>query len=415
MVSRTPEVVTEPPGKMVRAESSLSQVDVEILNKQKAAPPLVKYHSQANISFTNVPSQDTSGWKKLFRQKSGVLGVMHNLTKRNRLVSKHGRINAYTRDDGQQNHRFLKDFFTSTIDLSWSVIFMGFAASFFLSWLVFAVVWYLVAFVHGDLVEDKPKEHVVCVDNIKDFTSCFLFSLETQHTIGYGGRATTEQCSMAIIVMSLQSILGVVIQACMAGIVFAKFTKPSHRGETIMFSKNALISLRNGSLYLMVRLTDLRPSHLIECHVSGHFLAKKTTKEGEVVPYHLETMKFGSSMEDEDSDYLQLFFPLVVAHKIDASSPLFELSPKDLQAKQFEIILSLEGTTPETGNTIQVRTSYLPSEILWGQRFQHTTVAYDKDASKFGITYSTIDAMEDDNTPRMSAKILEEMGDEENS
>ena len=32
----------------------------------------------------------------------------------------------------------------------------------------------------------------------------------------------------------------------------------------------------------MVRLADLRPSHLIECHVSGHFLAKKTTKEGEV-------------------------------------------------------------------------------------------------------------------------------------
>ena len=46
------------------------------------------------------------------------------------------------------------------------------------------------------------------------------------------------------------------MQACMAGIVFAKFTKPSHRGETIMFSKNALISLRNGSLYLMVRLED---------------------------------------------------------------------------------------------------------------------------------------------------------------
>ena len=114
-------------------------------------------------------------------------------------------------------------------------------------------------------------------------------------------------------------------------------------------------------------------------------------------------------MQDEESEYLQLFFPLVVAHKIDSASPLYELSPKDLQAKQFEIIVSLEGTTPETGNTIQVsllfwvqdqslqkhlkiihlqkilidpgeieitidclevRTSYLPSEILWGQRFE---------------------------------------------
>ena len=42
----------------------------------------------------------------------------------------------------------------------------------------------------------------------------------------------------------------------------------------------------------------------------------------------------------------------------------------------------------------------MPNEILWGQRFQHTTVAYDKEASKFGITYSTIDAIEDDSTPR---------------
>ena len=68
----------------------------------------------------------------------------------------------------------------------------------------------------------------------------------------------------------------------MAGIVFAKFTKPAGRAETIMFSKNALITLRNGALYLVVRLGDLRPTHLIECHVSGHFISKETTEEGEV-------------------------------------------------------------------------------------------------------------------------------------
>ena len=47
-------------------------------------------------------------------------------------------------------------------------------------------------------------------------------------------------------------------QVCMAGIVFAKFTTPTSRAETIMFSKNALISMRNGSLYLLVRMADLR-------------------------------------------------------------------------------------------------------------------------------------------------------------
>ena len=66
------------------------------------------------------------------------------------------------------------------------------------------------------------------------------------------------------------------LQACMAGIVFAKFTKPTMRAETILFSKNALVTLRqeqifikteiirklhfyrNGSLYLVCRIADLR-------------------------------------------------------------------------------------------------------------------------------------------------------------
>ena len=53
-------------------------------------------------------------------------------------------------------------------------------------------------------------------------------------------RATTEECPMAIIIMCIQSIAGVIIQACMAGIIFAKFTVPRNRGETIIYSKNAL-------------------------------------------------------------------------------------------------------------------------------------------------------------------------------
>ena len=110
--------------------------------------------------------------------------------------------------------RFLKDFFTSLIELSWWWTIFWFSASFFLSWLLFGVVWFLVAIVHGDLDPEylaAHPDHVVCVDNIEDFTTAFLFSVETQHTIGYGGRATSNQCAFAIIVMCIQSIVGVII------------------------------------------------------------------------------------------------------------------------------------------------------------------------------------------------------------
>lgn len=333
-------------------------------------------------------------------------GVTDLLTKRNRLVSKHGKINTSRRVEDQEE-TFVEEFFISLIDLRWSVTFIGFAASFFFSWLGFAVLWYLVANIHGDLEENLPSSHTKCVTAIKDFTSCFLFSIETQHTIGYGGRSTTEQCSIAIILMSLQSILGVAIQACMAGIIYAKFTKPISRGETIIFSKNALISLRNGSLWLLVRLADLRPHHLIESHVTGQFLASISTEEGELIPHHLETIKFSSSMEEE-IDYIQLYWPLVVGHKIDSSSPLYEISARDLQKRLFEIIITLEGTTPETGNTVQVRTSYLPSEVLWGQRFQHSAVEYDSKEDKYAVTYKSLNLFEQDMTPMGSAKELDE-------
>jgi len=351
---------------------------------------------------------DKSGASKIswnpFRKKSGLMRVMHAQTKKNRVVSKHGRINTFSRsEETNENHRLLKDFFTSMIDLSWSWTLFSFAASFYISWLVFAVIWYLVVYTHGDLADSKPDNHTVCVDHIVDFTSCFLYSLETQHTIGYGGRAVTEECPIAVVVMSLQSIVGVVIQACMAGIVFAKFTKPTSRAATILFSKNALITLRNGSFYLVVRLADLRPTHLIECHVSGHFMAKETTEEGEEIPYHLASMAFGSNL-DGTTDYIQPFWPIMLSHKIDESSPLYSLAPRDFQAKQFEIIVTVEGVTPETGCSVQVRTSYLPSEILWGQRFEHSTVDYDKNMAKYAVSYFSLNNFIQDRTPRCSAR-----------
>jgi len=377
----------------VKVETSVSDSTVGILSPNFFGRPL-----ESMIDTTRK-------WNP-FHKKCAILGVMKAISKRNRVVSKHGHVNTYRKEeDTEQNHRYLKDCFISMIDMPWHWTILSFGASFYISWLVFAVLWYIVALEHGDLEEDRDPDKV-CVDKLHDFTSCFLFSLETQHTIGYGGRATTENCVPAILLMSVQSIVGVIIQACMAGILFAKFTKPTMRAETFIFSKNALISVRNGSLYLMVRIGDLRQTHLLESHISGHIVKKRTTLEGEVIPYMIEKMEFGSHL-DGSEEYLQLLWPMVVSHKIDSSSPLYNLNPRDILDSQFEIILTLEGVTPETGNTIQVRSSYLPNEILWGYRFEQTCVAYDKKVAKYAVSFKTINSIRPDRTPRCSAEELE--------
>ncbi len=67
------------------------------------------------------------------------------------------------------------------------------------------------------------------VFQVDGFAASFLFSLETQHTIGYGSRQTTTECVEAMVVMSTQSILGCLIQAFMVGLVFAKLSTPNKR------------------------------------------------------------------------------------------------------------------------------------------------------------------------------------------
>lgn len=79
--------------------------------------------------------------------------------------------------------------------LGWTIA--VFAMNFILSWLLLGVVWYLIAYAHGDIeyFEQMDKtsnaeefetksNHTPCVTEIKTFLSAFLFSLETQHTIG---------------------------------------------------------------------------------------------------------------------------------------------------------------------------------------------------------------------------------------
>ena len=84
------------------------------------------------------------------------------------------------------------------------------------------------------------------------------------------------------------------VKACMTGIVFAKFTKPAHRGKTIVFSDQALVTMRNGAFYLLCRVGDLRPTHLIESHISAYmmrssrsrFPLNKRLKRDIMMPFH---------------------------------------------------------------------------------------------------------------------------------
>lgn len=253
-------------------------------------------------------------------------------------------------------------------------------------------------------VSTADSNWVPCVFNIYSFTSCFLFSIETQHTIGYGVRTTTEECPEAIFIMCFQSIYGVMVQAFMVGIVFAKMTRPKQRTQTLLFSKQAVVCQRDGHLVLMFRVGDIRKSHIIGASVRAQLIKSYQTKEGEVNPQYVTELSVGTDGCDSD---LFFIWPMIVAHRIDESSPFYNMSATDMLQEKFEIVVILEGTVESTGQTTQARSSYLNMEILWGHRFL-PVVSYNTDRQGYDIDYSRFNETMSVDTPLCSAHELAE-------
>ncbi|XP_056243455.1 potassium inwardly rectifying channel subfamily J member 11, like [Seriola aureovittata] len=325
-------------------------------------------------------------------------------SQRARFITKTGSCNVAHKNIREQG-RFLQDVFTTMVDLKWQHSLLIFTSAFLCSWMLFAMIWWLMAFAHGDLEPRDPEGEpgpVPCVTAIHSFTSAFLFSIEVQVTIGFGGRMVTEECPLAITVLIIQNILGLIINAVMLGCVFMKTAQANRRAETLIFSRHAVIAPRNGRPTFMFRLGDLRKSMIISATVQLQVIRRTVTAEGEVIPVCQLDIQVENPLR---SNGIFLVSPLIISHTMERGSPLYELSAQSLASEDLEIIVVLEGVVETTGITMQARTSYTPEEILWGRRFVSIITEEDGrycvDYSKFGNTVPV-------RMPSLSAKELDQ-------
>ncbi|KAM4652185.1 ATP-sensitive inward rectifier potassium channel 11-like [Discoglossus pictus] len=302
-----------------------------------------------------------------------------------RFVAKNGACNVAHKNIREQG-RFLQDVFTTMVDLKWHHSLLIFTMSFICSWMLFAMAWWLIAFAHGDLGPHRSAI-VPCVTNIQSFTSAFLFSIEVQVTIGFGGRMVTEQCPLAITILIIQNISGLIINAVMLGCIFMKTAQANRRAETLIFSRHAVIACREGKFRFMFRVGDLRKSMIISASIKIQVVKKTTTSEGEVIPISQVDIQVENPLR---TNSIFLVSPLIISHTIDEKSPLYNYSAYDLCNQDIEVVAILEGVVETTGITTQARTSYLPEEIRWGHRFVPIVTEeegrYSVDYSKFGKT-----------------------------
>lgn len=321
---------------------------------------------------------------------------------RHYIIRRNGDINLTYANLRQRRSRYLQDLYTTLVDVQWRWTLLVFFLGFIISWLCFAFIWYMIIKVHGD--DQENLDHTPCINNVKTFTGSFLFSIETQHTIGYGYRYITEECPEGVLIMCIQSITGVILQAFMVGVVFAKLTRAKQRSNTIIFSRQACICLRDGNLCLLFRIGDMRKSFIIGASVMAQVVRRRSTDEGEVIPFHQYDVTVGS---DDGSEKLFFIWPMTIVHVINQNSPFYNMSAVDLMNENFELVVYLEGTTESTGNTMQARFSYQPSDILWGHRFENM-ISFDKSSDNYAVDFREFNKTREIPTPLCSARELEE-------
>lgn len=188
------------------------------------------------------------------------------------------------------------------------------------------------------------------------FWRAFFFSVESLSTVGYGHIVPSNFA--AHLLMTIESIVGVLCVALVTGMAFARFSRPVVR---IAFSKWAVVAPFRDGRALMIRLANRRTSQLLQVQARVIF----SRFEG---PADRRTRRYYPLTLDRDQvNFLPLAWTIV--HPIDADSPLAGRTVEELREEGGEILVLLTAVDEIHAQLIHSRTSYTFDEMAWNARF----------------------------------------------
>jgi inward rectifier potassium channel len=193
------------------------------------------------------------------------------------------------------------------------------------------------------------------------FADAFFFSVQTMATIGYGKMVPVGL--IANLLASGEALTGLLTFALVTGLVFSKFSRPTAR---VRFTRNAVISLRDGVPSLMFRMANVRANQIVEAQIHVVLARQERTLEGEEVRrfYDLELARYNNAIFTNS---------WTAIHPINPNSPLYSASAESLNASDAGIVVSLTGIDETFSQTVYARYYYDAEDIIWGARLADIT------------------------------------------
>lgn len=228
------------------------------------------------------------------------------------------------------------------MSLTWPRFFAGAVGVYLFANLVFATIYFL-----GDQA----------INNAHTFLDHLFFSVETLATVGYGNMSPAT--IYGHVVATAEIITGMLSIAVMTSLVFARFSKPTAR---VLFSNVAVIARYGGVPTLMLRVANQRHSYILEATASLTLLRDETTPEG-----HSLRRFYDLKLERARSPMFALSWQIM--HRIDASSPLYGVTPEALREGDMRLAVTLSGVDESFAAAVISRHDYASEEIVFDKKF----------------------------------------------
>lgn len=260
-----------------------------------------------------------------------------------RTLRKDGSYNIERR--GMPRRRFAQDVYHHLLNLKWRWL-IAYIATLYMSVNALFALLYL------------GLGHAISNARPGSFEDAFFFSVQTLATIGYGSMAPMTRYAHTVV--TIESILGILAVGSLAGVSFARLSRPKAR---VLFSDRIVVRPRNGVPHMQFRIANWRTNLIVEAGLKVYLLMAQRTTEGEVqrVPVELKLVRPFSPV---------FFLTWTVMHAVDETSPFFgEDAIAKLKSSGAELFASLTGYDQTLGQIVHAYTEYKLDEIVHNAKF----------------------------------------------
>jgi inward rectifier potassium channel len=238
--------------------------------------------------------------------------------------------------------------YQASLRLQWWQFNLTFIGVYLLFNLVFSVLYYLCG--------PDALTGIQGMSNGERFLEAFFFSAQTLTTVGFGH--ISPQGLAANLLVVLEAFIGLSGFAVAAALMFARFSRPRAK---ILFSNQAVIGPYHGTTSFSFRIANGSPNELVEVEV--RILLCMTRTSGGVRTRHFSELAL--------ERHKVSFFPMdwTVAHPIQESSPLHNITPQELSKQDAEFLVLINAVDDKSSQVVHARSSYKWNEVVWGARF----------------------------------------------